>query len=248
MKDEAHDFEARQPMSSLTAAARRPSERLSNSARSFMTGPGMSRSPASHFLTVRPVEAPTMRAKPSALRPRACRRDFNSAGVILLKAVQNFSDLRAGGLVFFEWRARQKRTDSAGNVALTHDVKNISVAIGRLTQPRRFKSLIDLRAGQFGQFCHDLSSFLRSNGLQPVNRGGSGVTVQSVALSHREGQSDFFNRRISALGGEGGNKADLFFCGWGHLLSPFLAATIGPLTRLRIGPSGLNVKGYFEAK
>src|SRR6185312_1329264 len=47
-----------------------------------MTGPGISRSPASQRRTVRPLSTRTRRAKASAERPSLCRIDLRSAGVI----------------------------------------------------------------------------------------------------------------------------------------------------------------------
>jgi len=48
------------------------------------TGPRMSRSPACHRRTVRPLPTPTGRAKPSAPSPRAARAERNSDGPKLL--------------------------------------------------------------------------------------------------------------------------------------------------------------------
>src|SRR6185437_7587684 len=52
-----------------------------------MTGPGISRSPASQRRTVRPLSTRTRRAKASAERPRLCRIDLRSAGVIVGRVV-----------------------------------------------------------------------------------------------------------------------------------------------------------------
>lgn len=55
---------------------------LSRIATSRSTVPGISRSPASHRLTVRPLSTPTAFAKPSAERPSSRRACFNSSGVM----------------------------------------------------------------------------------------------------------------------------------------------------------------------
>lgn len=97
---------------------------------STTTGPGISRSPASHLRTVRPPLTLTSAAKPLALRPRACRCFFSSSGV-MGKALSPLRHQHSLHYLLFWWAPLPYHTRRVGpmNQPVNHQSRIFKIVV-----------------------------------------------------------------------------------------------------------------------
>lgn len=97
---------------------------------STTTGPGISRSPASHLRTVRPPLTLTSAAKPLALRPRAWRCFFSSSGV-MGKALSPLRHQHSLHYLLFWWAPLPYHTRRVGpmNQPVNHQSRIFKIVV-----------------------------------------------------------------------------------------------------------------------
>ena len=199
-----------------------------------MTGPGISRSPASQRRTVRPLSTRTRRAKASAERPRLCLIVFSSLGVMRGGANQIAGEPRRGTRRSRgeEWESSAQHArkavnyDAIGQVVGAHPVTS-ECRVADLGQ-YRFRIIMTASSGPV-RGCDDRSI--------AINDGSKAIALN---INDMRGCVRRFQDRLNDIGRKNFALGEDF--DRGHLSSPFAGGHHCPIDQSTIGPMVLISK------